>query len=41
VLAAAYLSSQYKDAFAFLFLILFLLIRPQGIFGEVGTVEKA
>jgi branched-chain amino acid transport system permease protein len=41
VLAAAYLSSQYKDAFAFLFLILFLLARPQGIFGEIGTVEKA
>jgi branched-chain amino acid transport system permease protein len=41
VLAAAYLSSQYKDAFAFLFLILFLLARPQGIFGEIGGVEKA
>lgn len=41
VLAAAYLSSQYKDAFAFVFLILFLLVRPQGIFGEVSTVEKA
>lgn len=41
VLAAAYLSSQYKDSFAFIFLILFLLVRPQGIFGEVGTVEKA
>jgi branched-chain amino acid transport system permease protein len=41
VLAAAYLSSQYKDAFAFLFLILFLLARPQGIFGEIGAVEKA
>lgn len=40
VMAAAYLSSQYKDSFAFLFLILFLLLRPQGIFGEVG-VEKA
>lgn len=41
VLAAAYISSQYKDAFAFVFLILFLLARPQGIFGEVSTVEKA
>lgn len=41
VLAAAYLSSQYKDSFAFIFLILFLLVRPQGIFGEVATVEKA
>lgn len=41
VLAAAYISSQYKDTFAFAFLILFLLARPQGIFGEVGTVEKA
>ncbi|BCJ85483.1 branched-chain amino acid ABC transporter permease [Effusibacillus dendaii] len=32
--AAAYLSEPYKDAFAFLILIVFLLIRPQGLFGE-------
>jgi branched-chain amino acid transport system permease protein len=41
VMAAAYISSQYKDAFAFVFLILFLIARPQGIFGEVASVEKA
>ena len=34
---AAYISAIYKDAFAFLVLILFLLVRPQGIFGERGT----
>ena len=32
--AATYISGAYKDAFAFLILILFLFIRPQGIFGE-------
>jgi branched-chain amino acid transport system permease protein len=37
---AAYISVPYKDAFAFLVLLVFLLVRPQGIFGEkVG--EKA
>src|SRR5690625_2470179 len=41
VLAAGYLSSPYRDAFAFIFLFLSLIARPQGIFGEVGTVEKA
>ena len=37
---AAYVSVVYKDAFAFLLLILFLLFRPQGIFGE-KIAEKA
>jgi len=37
---AAYVSVAYKDAFAFLPLILFLLFRPQGIFGE-KVAEKA
>lgn len=37
---AAYISVPYKDAFAFLVLLIFLLCRPQGLFGEkVG--EKA
>jgi len=31
---AAYVSVPYKDAFAFLVLFGFLLVRPQGIFGE-------
>jgi branched-chain amino acid transport system permease protein len=31
---AAYISVPYKDAFAFLVLFIFLLVRPQGIFGE-------
>jgi branched-chain amino acid transport system permease protein len=30
----------YKDAFAFLALVLLLIIRPQGIFGE-RVAEKA
>jgi branched-chain amino acid transport system permease protein len=38
--AAAYISVPYKDAFAFLLLFIFLLIRPQGIFGEKIS-EKA
>lgn len=38
--AAAYISVPYKDAFAFLLLFMFLLVRPQGIFGEKVS-EKA
>jgi branched-chain amino acid transport system permease protein len=37
---AAYISVPYKDAFAFIVLIVFLLFRPQGIFGE-KVAEKA
>jgi branched-chain amino acid transport system permease protein len=37
---AAYISVPYKDAFAFLVLFVFLLARPQGIFGE-KIAEKA
>jgi branched-chain amino acid transport system permease protein len=37
---AAYLSVPFKDAFAFLVLILFLAFRPQGLFGE-RVAEKA
>jgi len=33
-LGAFYISVPYKDAFAFILLFAFLLIRPQGIFGE-------
>lgn len=40
VLAAAYVSSEYKDVFAFLVLILFLIFLPRGIFGET-VAEKA
>lgn len=35
-----YVSSSYKDAFAFLLMILVLLVRPQGFFGE-RIAEKA
>jgi branched-chain amino acid transport system permease protein len=37
---AAYVSVPYKDAFAFMVLFVFLLVRPQGIFGE-RIAEKA
>ena len=34
ILGAAYVSSEYKDALVFAIMIGFLLLRPQGIFGE-------
>jgi branched-chain amino acid transport system permease protein len=37
---AAYVSVPFKDGFAFLVLILFLVFRPQGLFGE-RIAEKA
>lgn len=37
---AAYISASYRDAYAFLALAIFLLSRPQGIFGEQIS-EKA
>ncbi len=37
---AGYISVPYKDGFAFLVLIMFLVFRPQGIFGE-RVAEKA
>ncbi len=40
VLSAAYISTPMRDAVAFSILILVLLIRPTGIFGE-PTTEKA
>jgi branched-chain amino acid transport system permease protein len=33
-LGAAYVSTEYKDAFAFVILIIILLIKPSGIFGR-------
>jgi len=40
VLVAAYISSTYKDVFAFVVLILFLVVMPKGIFGE-KVAQKA
>jgi branched-chain amino acid transport system permease protein len=34
IFGASYISSDYKDALVFLLMIAFLLIRPQGLFGE-------
>jgi branched-chain amino acid transport system permease protein len=39
-LGAAYISVPYKDAFAFLALLAFLMLRPQGLFRE-RIAEKA
>jgi len=39
-LGASYISVPYKDAFAFAMLLLFLMVRPQGLFGEKIS-EKA
>ncbi len=33
-MGAAYISTEYKDAFAFVILIIILLIKPSGIFGK-------
>jgi branched-chain amino acid transport system permease protein len=38
-MGAGYISSEYKDAYAFLVLIVVLLIKPAGIFGR-STEEK-
>jgi branched-chain amino acid transport system permease protein len=39
MLGAAYVSQAWKDVFVFLILILVLIVRPTGIFGE-RTAEK-
>ncbi len=34
---AGYLSSQYKDAIAFIVILFVLFVRPQGLFGKIGV----
>jgi branched-chain amino acid transport system permease protein len=38
-LGAGYISAAYKDIYAFLVLIAFLMIRPSGVFGVVARVK--
>lgn len=38
-MGAAYISSEYKDAYAFVILIIILLIKPAGLFGK-STEER-
>lgn len=35
ILSAAYISSVYKDVYAFILLILILWLKPKGLFGEI------
>ena len=39
-LAATYIAAGYKDAIAFLLLLILLVFRPQGIFGKASAVES-
>ena len=39
-LAAGLLSSGYKNAIAFVLLLLFLFVRPEGLLGELERVER-
>lgn len=40
IMSVAYLSSSYRDAFAFVVMIAVLLFRPQGLFGSAYHVES-
>jgi len=40
VLSVAYLSSSYRDAFAFGILILIILFRPAGLMGSQLQAER-
>jgi branched-chain amino acid transport system permease protein len=39
-LGAGYISSMYRDAFAFGVLILVLIFRPEGLLGEIGKSKR-
>jgi branched-chain amino acid transport system permease protein len=39
-IGAGYISSMYRDAFAFGVLILVLIFRPEGLLGEIGKSKR-
>ena len=39
-IGAGYISSMYRDAFAFGVLILVLIFRPEGLLGEIGKAKR-
>ena len=39
-MGSAYISSEFKDGFSFIILILVLIFRPTGLLGERGAVHK-
>ncbi len=39
-IAGTYISSGYKDAVAFILLVLILMVKPSGIMGKKGGIEK-
>lgn len=39
-MGAAYISSEFKDGFSFIILILVLIFRPTGLLGEKGAVHE-
>jgi branched-chain amino acid transport system permease protein len=38
--SASFIGAQYRDLIAFAFLVLILIIRPQGLFGRKVSVAK-
>jgi branched-chain amino acid transport system permease protein len=39
-MSSFYISTEFSDSIAFLILLLVLILRPQGIFGESGAAER-
>jgi len=41
IISNGYIGTEYRDVFAFAVLILVLLFRPAGLFGEASSEETA